>query len=167
MDSRSPTADPVDVVIVIDMINTGIDVVGREWEQLGAFLKQDGGRLAHPTSIAMLTEKGIKIEKNSSTDGIALLASLDNSDSGLRMIGRNAGFYGAADRMQWSLDQLDAYEALRVTRLVQPQTLHGGKALRRESSGPLSSASCDFLGLGGVHQGRTENVSCPPILHDT
>lgn len=116
VDSRSPTADPVQVVIVIDMINTGFDVVGREREQLGEFLKQDGGRLAHPTSIAMLTEKGIKIEKTSSTDGSALLASLDNSNSGLRMIGRNAGFYGAADRMQWSLDQLGELAAYETTQ---------------------------------------------------
>jgi VWFA-related protein len=119
VEARESTTDPVRIVIVIDMINTDFDVVAREREQLGEFLKQDGGHLAHPTSIAMITEKGIKIEKASTTDGNALLANLDNSSSGLRMEGRNAGFYGAADRMQWSLGQLSqlaAYEATQPGR---------------------------------------------------
>jgi VWFA-related protein len=116
VDSRSPAADPVQLVVVIDTINTGFDVVASEREQLGQFLKQDGGRLAHPTSIALLTEKGIKIEKTSTTDGGALLASLDNYNSGLRMIGSSAGFYGAADRMQWSLYQLGEFAAYEATR---------------------------------------------------
>jgi VWFA-related protein len=119
VDTRNSTADPVHVIIVVDMINTGFDVVAREREQLGEFLKQDGGRLAHPTTLAMLTEKGIKIEKASTTDGNALLASLTNADSGLRMEGRAAGFYGAADRMEWSLGQLSelaAYEATQPGR---------------------------------------------------
>jgi VWFA-related protein len=119
IDTRNSTADPVHIVIVVDMINTDFNVVAREREQLGEFLKQDGGRLAHPTNIAMLTEKGIQIEKTSTTDGNALLASLDDSKSGLRMIGRSAGFYGAADRMEWSLAQLSqlaAYEATQPGR---------------------------------------------------
>jgi len=119
VDSRNSTADPVHVVIVIDMINTGFDVVAREREQLGEFFKQDGGRLAHPTSIAILTEKGIQIEKASTTDGNSLLASLNDSKSGLRMIGNSAGFYGAVDRMNWSLSQLSelaAYEATQPGR---------------------------------------------------
>jgi VWFA-related protein len=119
VDSRNLAADPVHVVIVVDMINAGFDVVARERQQLGEFLKQDGGRLAHPTSLAMLTEKGIQIQKNSTADGNALAASLDSSSSGLRMEGKTAGFYGAADRMQWSLGQLGelaAYEATQPGR---------------------------------------------------
>jgi VWFA-related protein len=114
IDSRNATVDPVHILIVIDMINTDFSVVARERQQLGEFLKQDGGRLAHPTNIAMLTENGIQIEKACSTDGNALLASLDVSRFGLRMTGRGAGFWGAVDRMHWSLDQLSqlaAYEA--------------------------------------------------------
>jgi VWFA-related protein len=114
VDSRSAAVDPVRILIVIDMINADFSVVARERQQLDEFLKQDGGRLAHPTSIAMLTENGIKIEKASTTDGNALLASLDLSRFGLRMTGRGAGFWGAVERMHWSLDQLSqltAYEA--------------------------------------------------------
>jgi len=119
IDSRNGTDDPVHVVIVIDMINTGFDAVARERQQLGEFLKQDGGRLAHPTTLAMLSEKGIKIQQASSLDGKVLLDSLDGANSELRMVGRSAGFWGAADRLNWSLNQLTelvAYEAQQPGR---------------------------------------------------
>jgi len=121
IDSRNGSADPVRVIIVIDMINTGFDAVARERQQLGEFLKQDGGRLAHPTTLAMLSEKGIKMQQASSLDGNVLLASLDGAKSELRMVGRSAGFWGAADRLNWSLDQLTqltGYEASQPGRKV-------------------------------------------------
>jgi VWFA-related protein len=119
VDTRNSTADPVHVLVVIDMINTGFDAVAREREQLGEFLKQDGGHLAHPTSLAMLTEKGIKLQQASSLDGNVLQASLNGANSELRMVGRSAGFWGAEDRLNWSLNQLTqlvAYEATQPGR---------------------------------------------------
>jgi VWFA-related protein len=121
IDARNSTDDPVHVIIVIDMINTGFEAVAREREQLGEFLKQDGGRLAHPTTLAMLTEKGIKMQQASSLDGSVLQASLDGANSELRMVGRSAGFWGADDRLNWSLSQLTqltTYEANQPGRKV-------------------------------------------------
>jgi hypothetical protein len=80
VDTRQGTPDPVHVIIVLDTINTRFEVVAREREELGEFLKQEGGRLAHPTTLAMLTEKGIQIEKASSTDGNLLAASLKGAN---------------------------------------------------------------------------------------
>ena len=119
IDSRNGSDDPVHIIIIIDMINTGFDAVAREREQLGEFLKQDGGRLAHPTTLAMLSEKGIKIQQASTLDGKALFDSLEGANSELRMVGRSAGFWGAADRLNWSLNQLTqlvAYEAQQPGR---------------------------------------------------
>jgi VWFA-related protein len=119
VDSRNGSDDPVHVIIVIDMINTGFEAVARERQQLGDFLKQDGGRLAHPTTLAMLTEKGIKIQRTSSQDGKLLLDTLEGANSELRMVGRSAGFWGATDRLNWSLNQLTeliAYEAQQPGR---------------------------------------------------
>ena len=107
-------ADPVHVVIVIDAINTDFTVVAQERDQLTDFLNQDGGHLAHPTSLAVLTEKGIKIEKNFTTDGAVLSATLAKFQNDLRTVARSAGFWGATERLQWSLDelgQLAGYEA--------------------------------------------------------
>jgi VWFA-related protein len=119
VDPRNSAADPVHVIIVVDMINTDFNVVAREREQLGEFLKQDGGRLSQPTSLAMFTEKGLQLEKASTTDGSALLTALNSSNSGLRTVGRSAGFYGATERLNWSLgelSQLAAYEATQPGR---------------------------------------------------
>ena len=116
IDARNSTTNPVSIVIVVDMINTGFDVVAREREQLGEFLTQDGGHLGHPTSIAMLTEKGLKLDKGSTMDGNALLNALSNTNSDLRMEGRNAGFYGATDRLEWSLSQLSQLAAFEATK---------------------------------------------------
>jgi hypothetical protein len=69
----------------------------------------------------MLGERGIKMRQDSSLDGNVLLASLDGANSELRMVGRSAGFWGAADRLNWSLNQLTqltAYEANQPGRKV-------------------------------------------------
>ncbi len=118
-DARNSTTDPVTVTIVLDMINTGFQEVAREREQLGEFLSQDGGKLAHPTSLAILTEPGLKLDKGSTMDGNSLMATLNGTNSALRIEGRQAGFYGAADRLEWSLgqmSQLAAYEATKPGR---------------------------------------------------
>jgi VWFA-related protein len=106
LDTKASPPDPVQIVIVVDMINTGFTAVARERVELEQFLKQDGGRLAHPTSIAILAESGIKVEQGSTSDGNALLAILNKQGSELRTVGRNTGFYGAAERLEMSLNQL-------------------------------------------------------------
>jgi VWFA-related protein len=106
LDTKASPPDPVQIVIVVDMINTGFTAVARERVELEQFLKQDGGRLAHPTSIAILAESGIKVEQGSTSDGNALLAVLNKQGSELRTVGRNTGFYGAAERLEMSLNQL-------------------------------------------------------------
>lgn len=114
VDGETRPADQVHVVIVVDMINTSFSTVAREREQLGEFLKLDGGRLGNPTSIAVLADGGLKVENGSSLDGNALLAGFSKSETALRTIGGNTGFYGAAERMEMSLNQLGqlaAYEA--------------------------------------------------------
>jgi VWFA-related protein len=120
LDSKaSPPAEPVRIVIVVDMINTGFDAVARERVELEQYLKQDGGRLAEPTSLAVLAESGLKAEQGASNDGNQLLAALDKQGSELRSVGRSAGFYGAAERLQMSLSQvvqLAAYESKQPGR---------------------------------------------------
>lgn len=106
LDTKASPADPVHIVIVVDTINTGFEAVAREREELEQFLKEDGGRLAHPTSIAIFADSGIKVEQGSTSDGAALLAALNKLGPELRIVGRNTGFYGAAERLEMSLNQL-------------------------------------------------------------
>jgi VWFA-related protein len=119
VDARGQTAGLTQVLVIVDTINASIVTVSREREELGQFLRQSGGELAHPTSIAFLAESGIKVDQQPTQDGNALFALLKDSKVGLRQEGRSTGFYGAADRLKWSLNQLSqivAFEAKQPGR---------------------------------------------------
>jgi VWFA-related protein len=111
-----PTADPnaIHILLVVDMLNNTTSSVARQREQIGEYLNQDGGRLSHSTSLAVMTETGVKMMNGASLDGHALLDAFEKVDSQLRSVGRSAGFYGAAEHLQESLDnlgQITDYEA--------------------------------------------------------
>ena len=98
---------PVQVVLVLDAINTDARSIGYVREQINQFLHAEGGRLTYPVAIAVATDTGVKVAENFSTDGNALSAAMDHDQIGLRDIGRSAGFYGATERLQYSLDALN------------------------------------------------------------
>jgi len=114
VNADAPHQDPVHVVIVLDMINTGVNIIAHEREQLSEFLKQNNGELANPTSIATFGETGAKVGRGFTRDGNALNAMFEKQQTEMRMEGRSAGFWGAADRFRLSLNQLGelvSYEA--------------------------------------------------------
>jgi VWFA-related protein len=115
-EARGAAADQVHVVIVFDTINTTVITVAREREQLTEFLKQDAGKLAHPMSIGFLSDAGVKLQPGSTTDGNAVLATLDKSESELRTIGNSAGFWGATERLTKSLQQLSQIADFEATQ---------------------------------------------------
>jgi VWFA-related protein len=116
IDARSTTDNPVHIIIVVDMINTGFSEVAWERQQLDDFLKQDGGKLAYPTSIATFTDKGAKMQRTPTQDGNALLAAFDKTQTELRTVTRSSGFYGAAEQLQASLSQLAQLSAVEATQ---------------------------------------------------
>lgn len=95
--------EPVQVILLIDAVNTRFDTVAYERNGLQRFLRADGGQLAHPTMIAVLTDQGTQMQKGFSSDGNALSASLDHYTIGLREITRRTGIWGADERVQISL----------------------------------------------------------------
>jgi VWFA-related protein len=116
----SAAADPpVEVVLVVDAVNTGFQAVTFERTELKKFLLQNDGKLAVPASLVIFTDAGSKIQNGSSRDGKALAALYDQYETGLRSIGRSQGFYGATERFDMSLKtltQLVAYEGNRPGR---------------------------------------------------
>src|ERR1700683_39047 len=98
---------PIEVIVVIDAVNTAFRNVGYERGQLDNFLRAEGGHLAYPVAIAVFTDNGIKVLGDFSSDGNALSALLDGENTGLRTIGRASGFYGASERLQLSLQAMD------------------------------------------------------------
>jgi VWFA-related protein len=123
---------PVQVVLVIDAINNNASNIGYERVQIDKFLRAEGGRLAYPVAIAVATDTGVKVAENFSSDGNALSAAMDHDQIGLRDIGRSAGFYGATERLQYSLQSL--------SQLAVPETHQARKILLWISPGwPLLS----------------------------
>lgn len=108
--------DAVQVLIVVDMVNAQFDRIAYMREQLGEFLLQNGGRLAHPTSLAVMSEQGVSMMGSSTYDGNALNASFHNVRTEMREIGRAAGFYGDTERIEMSLNDLRQIVAFESTR---------------------------------------------------
>jgi VWFA-related protein len=97
---------PIQIILVIDAVNTGYDRVAYERAEIDKFLRAEGGHLAYPIALAVLTDKGAQIVQNFSTDGNSLSASLNRDDIGLRTVGRSGGYYGDSERLQISLQAL-------------------------------------------------------------
>jgi len=102
----TPGQSTARVVLLIDAVNLRLQGLEYVRNQVSAFLHANGGRLTHPTAIAILTDQGLKIEDSFSTDGSAINESLDKQVIGMRTITRSAGIYGAEDRFSISLNAL-------------------------------------------------------------
>ena len=103
----APTQEPVEIIMVVDAVNTTFQSVAYERTEIDKFLRADGGRLARPTTIAVFTDQGMQLQEGFTQDGNALSASLEKEVIGLRTIRRSAGFYGAGDRFFMSLTALN------------------------------------------------------------
>jgi VWFA-related protein len=98
--------EPIQVLLVVDEVNTGFEAVSVERTQLHNLLTQNQGHLPFPVTIAFLTDTGIKQVNQPTTDGNQLDAALQKTQSTLRAIPQSAGFYGGTDRLQISLKAL-------------------------------------------------------------
>ena len=94
---------PVKVVIVADAVNINFTRLAYERDQLNGFFKSNGGHLAEPTALAILTDTNMEVSPGFTTDGNALSQALLNNQTGLRELRRSSGFYGAEDRLGISL----------------------------------------------------------------
>jgi VWFA-related protein len=99
-------AAAVEVVIVIDSVNTPYTYLGYQRNQIVKYLRSDGGKLRYRTTFAVLTDTKFTLREGSSRDGNALANELAQTDIGLRDVTRSQGFWGAADRMTISLNGL-------------------------------------------------------------
>ena len=112
---------PVEAILLIDSVNTPYTEVAQERIQIEKFLHANGGKLALPTALAVLSESGVAIQGAYSRDGNGMAAGLDKYTIGLRAIGRSGGVQGASERLDDSLKALrtlTAYEAQRPGRKI-------------------------------------------------
>ncbi len=106
----------VQVLIVVDMINMGFNSLAWTREQIGEFLKQDAGKLGHPTSIALMTEDGLRMMSGSTTDGSVLETGFEKLATNLRAIQRNGGWAAQNTIMEMSLNQFTQILAVESAR---------------------------------------------------
>jgi VWFA-related protein len=103
-DETAPAAaPPVEVILLVDTVNVGSQYVSFARQEIEKFLRQNGGHLAYPVSILVMTNLGLTVQSAASIDGNALAADLTQLDARLRTIGRSQGAWGDIDRFQFSL----------------------------------------------------------------
>lgn len=99
-------APPVEVILLIDMVNLPFSQLAIAREEIAKVLKQNGGHLAQPVSIMLLTDTGLRVQPRPSVDGNALLTVLNQIKGGLGFINPNLGAEAALQRVQISLRQM-------------------------------------------------------------
>jgi VWFA-related protein len=104
-------AAPVEIILLIDEVNTSFDRLSIEREQIKKFLQQNGGKLPQPVTLAYFSDNGTQILSGSSQDGNRLLASFDQHVTPLRSITGRNGAYGVLEQVQRSLDTLNSLAA--------------------------------------------------------
>jgi|SRR5580698_698528 len=113
------TAEPLQIILLLDAVNTGAQTMGFERLELEKFLRKDGGHLALPTSMVFLTDTATEVQPGTTRDGNALAELLKSKETGLRIIGRSQGIYGAMDRFNLALtalERISSYEARQPGR---------------------------------------------------
>lgn len=99
-------SDPIQAILLVDAVNSSERGVSYQGEQLQEFFRRDGGHLPIPTSLIIFTDTSTHIQPQPTQDGNILAVALRENNPGLRAIGRSGGFYGAAERLQLSLQTL-------------------------------------------------------------
>ncbi len=99
---------PVTIILLIDRVNLDAKQVAYERQEVEKFLSQNGGHLAQPVSLFVLTSSGLEAAREPSTDGNALATQVRQLDNKLRAVGLDGGLNGAIERFYSSLKVLAA-----------------------------------------------------------
>jgi VWFA-related protein len=106
---------PVELILVMDAVNTPLSAIAYERDEAKRFLLKNGGKLALPVSLVFFTDHGTE-SGSPSRDGNAVAKQLDQYAIGLRTSTRSQGLYGATDRYSLSMQALDAMIAYEQAR---------------------------------------------------
>lgn len=99
---------PVEVILLFDTVNLPFSQVSFIHQEIARFLSQNGGRLAQPVSIMLLTDAGLRVQPRPSVDGKALISVLDQIKGEVHTINGAMGAEGQLERLQLSLRQMTA-----------------------------------------------------------
>lgn len=142
-DRARPTL-PVQLLLVIDTVNADFQDLAIQRGEIGKFLLQNGGHLAQPTSIFLLTNTGLRVQPRPSMDGNALAGVLNQLNGVIRTITPAMGADGLVERFQVSVKALTSIaenEARQPGRKLLIWTGRGWPLLRRPDLGDSTRAS--------------------------
>ena len=103
----APGQEHMEVILVMDAVNSKFQTVSYEQQQLEKYLKTTKQKLPNPTSLAYITDKGAEIQKGFTQDPALLNQSLIKIATGLRFLNRNAGYWGDDEQYEISFKALD------------------------------------------------------------
>jgi len=83
---------PVEVILLIDAANTSLQRVAQARLQVASYLRQNGGRLAQPTSVLLLFDLGVKAWLKPSKDGNLLAKQLEEGTTAAHKIPLTKGY---------------------------------------------------------------------------
>jgi VWFA-related protein len=114
--AAAATNPPVEIILVVDAVNAGFQAVTFQRDEIRKFLLKNNGKLAEPVSMVFFTDKDAKIHREPSTDGTTLATVYDQYQTGLRIVNRSQGIYGAGDRFTMSMKTMGELAAYAQTR---------------------------------------------------
>jgi VWFA-related protein len=136
----APADQPTRVILLLDAVNMPYQALAYTRGGVKNYLKAHEGGLPYPTTLAVLTDNGVQIVNNFSTDGNALNDLLEHQQIGLREITRDSEWSGV-ERLQICLTAFH-----QLARFAS--TLSGRKAVVWISPGwPLVSGPRIDLGI--------------------
>lgn len=99
----SAANEPIHVILLVDAVNMPFQALSYTRMGIEKYLKSNEGKLAYPTTLAILTDKGAQIVEGFSSDGNALNDIFHSQQIGLREINRNSEWSGP-ERLQICLE---------------------------------------------------------------
>jgi len=106
---------PVEVVLVLDTMNTSFQQMAEVRQGVEKYLRQNGGHLALPVSAIFLTDTGVKANQ-ATRDGNALAADIEKLPQPVHVINSAQGLDGLMLRFGRSVDALSQMTRYETTR---------------------------------------------------
>ncbi|HEY3990367.1 MAG TPA: VWA domain-containing protein [Acidobacteriaceae bacterium] len=110
---------PVEVILLVDVTNTPLEVVGYERNQIENFLRRNGGKLVQPMSLMIFNDHGVEGRIHPTMDGNLLADDLNKAESTIHSVPLTT--QTDSDRLTLSLNALQ--------RIIQVEGKKAGRAL--------------------------------------
>ena len=107
-DSTVKPDPPVEVILVIDMVNLSFQQVAITRQEIERFLKENDGHLKQPVTLLLLSDAGMRVQPRPSVDGNALVSVVSQIKGGVRTIDSAMGGEGLLERFQLCARQMGA-----------------------------------------------------------